>query len=418
MLFLCLISFWADGYYFPRATIFDRSLHSLRENVYISVDERGVVALVSNQPFPAPEGARVVEAALVLPHYADFYSLIQERGLGADEDLSLENQGRIARYLRNAGFFSVRDPVFPAEGLGAAFDVFLDMRLSGGYLDLPDGPGAGFGRVLDPDQPFEAQLESLPEDAPLTLWWSSHGSGKPVRWLEHGAMVDKLIAFSRGRGQAVGAYIQDARGPELEALAKHAFDFWEGIPAVDGNLTPERFPEVIWAPLAALNDKRYCGRFFEKRLNQVARLGLYDKATVALAQERMDGVVYRLRDRCAIWQKRRERSLAPLRRWIGRGGPVAVGAAGGHLFSFTGDLASELEALDELGLSQPRLLDAFFVHTPRLLGRQEPYLQTGRPAHFIVYRKAGYWGRMVGQQVDLNFIKGVLVPALAVDTPP
>lgn len=418
MVLLCLITVWAGGYYFPRATIFDSGLHSLSENVFIAVDEKGVVALVSKQPFPAPEGAAVLEDALVLPHFSDFYSLIQERGLGADEDLSLENQGRIARYLRNAGFYSVRDPVFPAGGLGAAFDAYLNIQLPGGYLEVPDGPGIHFSRVLEPCRPLAPQLEAMPTGVPITLWWSSQGSGKPVKWLDRREVVRRVIAFFHQRGQTVGAYIQDAGQAEVDALASFEFDFWEGVPGVDADLTPDRFPKVVWVPLAGLNDKRYCARFFEKRLNQVSRMGLYEKVTLALARDRLDGVAHRLRDRCSIWQKRRERVLAPLRRWIGRGGPIALGSAGGHLFSFTGDLASELETLDELGASQSQLLDGFFMHTPRLLGVADTYLRTGKPAHFIVYREDVYWGRMVGKPVDLNFSMGSLVRPLAIDAPP
>ena len=400
--FLC----WGSGYHFADVTVYDPEIHGLREGVTILVDGEGRVEAVSREPIAADGSRVVVEGGQVLPHYADFYGLIQERGLGLDKDLDPQNQRHLAACFLNAGIYQVRDPMFPPEGLRPGLFDGLDVVAQRGYIELPDGPSSAFSLVADPQKPAADFGADLPDTGPATFWWSSAGTGKAVLWPEQASYLRDLIRLFRSRGQKVGAYIQDAKPAELAQAHLFGFDFYEGMPA---DLTAEAvsaFPAVTWVPLAALNDKRYCGDNLLVRLKEAAALGLYDQETYQRASRQAKRVLRRLKDRCEVWQRRRHAALKPLRTWLERDGALALGSASGHLFSFSGDLRSELELLAELDATQSQLLRATFETTPALLGDAGPYLEVGRPAHFIVYERDGYWGLNLGAQVDWNFVMG------------
>lgn len=390
------------GYYFADATIYDVNLGALRIQIHVVIDEDGKVVLVTDKPPNNPE-ARRIEKAVLLPHLTDFYSLVQERGLGFDIDLDASVQARMHAHLQKVGVGALRDPVFPPGGLEP--DVWRGVRILSqrGYLEVKGGPSVHFSIVVDPDQP-DAPL-NLPETGPITFWWSNLGPEDPVVWPNHPILVRQLIDRFHRAGHKVGAYIQDARPEELKSLYSFPFDFYEGLPAEGVNI--EDFPkDVIWVPLAGLNDKRYCAKNFKQRLGRIRNLLLYDQADIAVVEDRLDSIAYRIADRCGVWQKRRDKVLQPVADWIARGGKLGIGSGGGHLFSFTAEIAFELQTLERLGAEQKQLLRSLYSINPGLLGHAQPYLEVGRPANFVVYRQDRFWGRLIEGVVDLNFVNG------------
>lgn len=400
--FLLLAS---SGKYFTQATVYDPQINGLREGMYVLVSKDGTVRKVSSVPIPVNEEIPTFSGQVLLPHFSDFYNLIQERGLGIDEDVNMANQARMARYLCRIGIHKVRDPIFPPIGLSPLMVEALNVYAGRGYLDLAGGPGESFCNLLDAAKGVDYALEQVPAGGPVTFWWTGHGTDLTVSWLKNEAYLKEIITAFKERGQSVGAYIQDAGVREMEALKSFPFDFYEGLPAVtvDVNTWPK---DVVWVPLAALNDKRYCAVDLGKRLERLYGLGLYEEADRAQAVKAESSVRSRISARCKVWRERRETTFEPLRQWIEAGGAIALGSAGGHSFSFSGDLSTELSTLEELGATQPALLEAAFVHTPKLLGDPLPYLTEGKPANFLVYESGGYWGSLVGTRVRWNYLNG------------
>lgn len=402
---ISILLFWAfSGHYFADATIYDERSHGLREGVHVLVGATGKVVMVTRAAIPVDAGVTVIRDALLLPHYSDFYCLVQERGLGLDQDFDLSNQAQMARYLRRIGVHKLRDPVFPSKALSELMTTMLDVYASRGYLELVGGAGEAMSQVIEPDENLDQVVPSLPR-GPVTLWWTTFGSDKKVIWPDHPAFLTRLIKTLHGQGRLVGAYIQDAACLELSALYDQAFDFYEGLPGCTPDLS--RFPaNLTWIPLASLNDKRYCAVNLEERLAALVGLGLYNSDTLQRAQAGAASVRNRIADRCQIWRERRNDALGPVRAWLARGGKLALGSAGGHLFTFSGDLRSELRILDELGAEPRQLLRAAFETTPSLLGGSAPFLITGQLANFIVYSDNGYWLSRVGKPVAMNFQEG------------
>jgi len=398
--FLILLGF--GGYRFADASIYDESLHSMRDGIHIQLNENGLVEMVAHKPLPAVEGETLIKNAVILPHFSDFYSLIQERGLGYDENINGQTQGLMARYLIAGGFYGVRDPVFPREGLEPVMEQHLKIFAQRGYLEVKGGPAQQFAQVIDPTG-NPSQLD-LPGDGPVTLWWTEMGSDQPVLWPQHPQLVNDIIHYFHTQNRKVGCYIQDAGVASMDRLYQFPFDFYEGMPGAQVNV--EKFPNIVWIPLGRLNDKRYCAQDLTKGLARAGEMGLYGSLDIARAEARLEDVRRGIGDRCKVWKKRRATSFQPLRDWIARKGALGVGSAGGHLFSFTGDIRSELDLLEELGASQPQLLEALFETNPSLLGLEKPYLKPGKPANFIVFQKNVFWGRLVGEKVDLNFVDG------------
>ena len=394
---------WCGGFYFSDATVYDPSIHSLREGVHILVDASGKTELVVHQAPQVPEDYKTVDGALVLPHYADFYSLVQDRGLGFDENISRESQERMARHFRALGMYTVRDPVFPPAGLSEKFEDASHILAQNGYLEMKSGPAAEFALIVGPDSNF-ATL-NLPQSGPLTLWWSDVGTGTELQWPKHPELVKRLIGWARERGQKIGCYIQDAKPADMQALYGFDFDFYEGIPGAGARVSD--FPDsIVWAPLASLNDKRYCALYLDRNMAMSGKLGLYGALDLSSVERNFDVIRSKLGERCGVWKRRRKNVTASLREWLESDGKVAIGSAGGHMFAFSGDIRTELEVLEEAGATQKQLLEAAFETTPALLGDTTPYLKTGRPAHFIVYVRNGYWLSRLGERVDYNFVNG------------
>ncbi len=409
---LCLHLLAFGGYHFADAVIYDAKLNALREGAHVLVNERGVVRLVSQKPTSTPDGATRVEAATLLPHLVDFYSLLQERGLGEDRGANAEGQGRIARAFKAAGIGAFRDPMFPPGAVSVNLSTGLTALAQNGYIELSGGPASGFAVLADPDRDLDELAAQIPDRGPVTVWWSQFGSDRPVLWPKRAAYLRRLIEYFHGRGQLVGAYIQDAGSQEMEALYAVPFDFLEGVPAADVDVDRLR-AGLTWAPLACLNDKRYCAKNFERRLAQAKTLELYGQKMLDVAERRMDFALDKMKDRCRIWRGRRGEAFRGLRRWIDKGGALAVGSAGGHMFSFSGDVRSELETLEELGATPNQLLRAMFVDTPKLLGLNTPYLKVGQPANLIVYSSKRYWVKLTGRRVAMSFVNGRRIDGVA-----
>ncbi len=390
------------GYHFSDATVYDPSLNSLREGIHIQLNERGLVEMTTDKPLPEKEGYDLIKNAVILPHFSDFYSLVQERGLGFDENINGETQGRMAHYLISGGFYGVRDPVFPNAGLEPVMSKHLKVFAQRGYVEVRGGPAQQFSLVLDP-KGSPSDLD-LPEEGPVTLWWTEMGTEQAVLWPQYPDLVNDVISFFHSKNRKVGCYIQDASATAMERLYPFPFDFYEGIPG--GEVDVAKFPNVVWIPLASLNDKRYCARNLDKGLARAGEMKLYGSLDISRAEAKLDQVRQALADRCGIWKKRRDDTLKPLKDWIEKGGALGVGSSGGHMFAFTGDIRTELDLLEGLGASQPQLLKALFQTNPELLGLEKPYLKPGKPANFIVFQKGGFWGRLVGEKVDLNFVDG------------
>ena len=274
-----------------------------------------------------------------------------------------------------------------------------------GYLDLINGPAQGFSLALDPLVPIEETIARLPDDGPLTFYWTEAGSDRPLLWAEHPEWLGELVVALRQQGRTLGAFIQDASRSDLKGLHVLGLDFYEGVPMAEVGI--DDFPaDLVWVPLASLNDKRYCAAKLAARINTLSRQGLYDTRTLTLAQDRLDAVASRIAERCGVWKERRYDTLKQVEDWLEEGGRVALGAGGGHLFSFSGDVRSEIEALDGLGATQPQLLAAAFVHTPTLLGYKTRYLHIGEPASFIVYGAQRHWAKQIGRTVRFNYQDG------------
>lgn len=403
---ILLLLLAGSGRYFTHATIYDAQLGSLREDVYVLVDDAGVVTQVSRAPLPVAEGTTTEDACVLLPPLSDFYTLIQERGLGKDEDIEPANQARLARYLCRIGVRNLRDPVFPPLAVAPVVSDLLEVTACRGYLDLAGGPAAESALVVDPEQSLESLYQRLPERGPITLWWSGNATGKTVGWPQKRAFTSEMLAYFKSKGRTVGACIQDAGPAELAELASFEFDFYEGLPAAGADVSgwPER---VVWVPLAALNDRRYCAWDLDGRLARMEGLGLYEERDHAQAVKAVDSIRDRISARCQIWREERANVLAPLLRWLELGRKLGLGSAGGHSYCFSGDLNAELAILEELGASQAQLLEAAFRTTPALLGvADQAYLVPGKPANFLVYRRRGHWGSLVGTKVDLQYQQG------------
>ncbi len=402
---ILLLILAGSGRYFSHATVYDPQIGGLREDVYVLVDGAGAVTQVGRTPLPVAADMVVEEGCLLLPPLSDFYTLMQERGMGKDEDIEPANQARLARYLCRIGVRHLRDPVFPPLAVAPVVDDLLDLTACRGYLELAGGPAEASALVVDPAQDLNELYERLTSRGPITLWWSTNATGKAVQWPRQRDFTAKLLAFFRGKGRPVGAYIQDAGPAELAELAAFEFDFYEGLPESGADVT--QWPEqVVWVPLAALNDRRYCAWDLRGRLARMAGLGLYDAADHAQALKAVDSIQERISARCQIWREQRAATLAPLRRWLELGRKLGLGSAGGHSYCFSGDLKAELEILEELGASQSQLLAAAFQTTPALLGANDPYLVPGKPANFLVYRHRDHWGSLVGNKVDLRYVDG------------
>ncbi len=406
MTFILLMLLAGSGRYFTHATIYDAQLGGLREDVYVLVNDAGVVTQVSRAPLPVAEGTQTEDGCVILPPLSDFYTLIQERGLGKDEDFEPANQARLARYLCRIGVRNLRDPVFPPLAVAPVVDDLVEVTACRGYLDLAGGPSAESALVVDPEQGLDYLYQRLPERGPITLWWSANATGKAVGWPSKRTFTSEMLAYFKSKGRIVGACIQDAGPAELAELAGFDFDFYEGLPASGADVSqwPER---AVWVPLAALNDRRYCAWDLGGRLTRMEGLGLYEGRDHAQAVKAVDSVRDRISARCQIWREDRAVALAPLQRWLELGRKVGLGSAGGHSFCFSGDLNAELVLLEELGASQAQLLEAAFRTTPALLGVDEQtYLVPGKPANFLVYRRRGHWGSLVGTRVDLQYRQG------------
>jgi len=404
MILLLAVLAFGEDICFTNATIYDAELGSLREGVTVTL-RNGRMTAIDYEPVAVPDDVQVVADTVILPHLTDFYSLIQERGFGHDEDFSAHVQGRIGRYFREIGIAAFRDPVFPPGAVSAPLDGAVSAYAMRGYLDLVNGPAQGFSHALDPLAPIEETIAQLPDDGPLTFYWTEGGSDRPLLWAEHRDWLTDLVAALRERGRVLGAFIQDASRADLKGLHTLELDFYEGVPLADVGI--DEFPEdLVWVPLASLNDKRYCAAKLATRINTLSRQGLYDTRTLTLAQDRLDVVASRIAGRCGVWKKRRYDTLKQVEDWLEEGGKVALGAGGGHLFSFSGDILSELEALDGLGATQTQLLAAAFVHTPALLGYETGYLRIDAPANFIVYSDRRHWAKQIGRTVRYNFQDG------------
>ena len=397
-----------QGTYFSNATTYDAEKNELRQGLHVLLDDAGRIQAVGLKPIKVPRDAERIDEALILPHYADFYTLLQERGLGMDEDISLENQQRMAETLRQLGIDRLRDPIFPSAGLSAVMKPF-SVHAQRGYLALQGAQGAAYGLVVDPAAPMDQTLAELPETGPITLWWTTYGSDEELKWVNKRDWVIQFVQALHGKKRVVGAFIEGAREKHLRALVGLNMDFLEGLPDETSFLTPESFPETAWVPLLALNDKRYCAADLHKRLIPLRALQLYDSATIERARAVSRQVQASLLDRCKVWRKRRPQVLAVANRWVEGRGELAVGSAGGHPFSFTGELLPEVQMLREAGISESALLKALFETTPALLGPIDNYLAVGKPAHFIVYRNGTEGLAVLGRPVDLNFSRGRLL---------
>ena len=334
--------------------------------------------------------------------------------MGGDEGVSKDNQTKMARYLANLGIGAFRDPIFPRGGLSATW-AHQEVYAQHGYLDLPGGPGEAFNLIVKPEDRPEDVAARLPAGGPVTLWWSQAGSDVSVPWVAGLERAERLIAFFHERGRKVGAYIQDATAPDLQVALTLPFDFYEGIPDQFSSSDLAAMGSAVWLPLAGLNDRRYCAAMLEERLPSLGEYGLYDAAVLARVHGRLDEVYRRIADRCGIWRERREQVLDWVRRWQKRGGKLAVGSGGGHLFAFSGDVRAELDTWAAIGLPVSDMLSACYRHTPDMLGYDEPYLQQGKPAHFVVYRGDARWTpeawlERVGTRVDDRFFRGERLP--------
>ncbi|CAM2008962.1 hypothetical protein [Acanthopleuribacter pedis] len=408
------------GYYFSEATVLAPDGQSFAGPLYLLLNRRGKIELAAEKPINLPQKPPVVvEGALIVPHFVDGYSLIQERGLGGDDDETRTQQRAMARYLTALGVARVRDPIYPRSLLIPAWSGVTPVA-QGGYLDMPDGGGAGFGVVLGDGETFAALAQRLPASGPITLWWRRPESGEPVPWTADLQRTRDLIHYFHAKGRKVGVWWQDARAPEIQLALSLPFDFFEGIPDYLNNNDLSLLYGRVWLPLAALNDRRYCADGLAESLPQLGHLGLYEDDMVRRVLGRVGEVKRRIGPRCTIWRERRPQVLAWLQQHLAAKQPVAVGSAGGHLFAFSGDIATELALWRELGADDGTVLRALYDHTPALLGMapQRLKLTAGQDAHFVVYRlKTNVsWSlpqlltRIPGG-VDYNFTGGQMVYA-------
>lgn len=410
MLFIFLMLL-GQGLYFENATTYDVVTQQLVANQHVVIDDMGNVVAVSAAPIEQGAQAEMVVAdALILPHFSDFYSLTQERGLGLDQDLDVVNQAMLMNNYRRGGVFLVRDPMFPAEGVDDMLTQGVALHALRGYVDLVGGPAADFSIVADPLLSPGALLNELPDEGPVTLWWTSLGGDVPLLWADHLDYIKRLRTLLREKNRKLGVYVQDATVEEVRLLEKLVVDFVEGMPA-EPSKAWRSFGDAVWVPLAALNDKRYCAKNLDDRMIDAANRGLYGRKMVSEVRERLRGIHVQMMERCDIWQKRRSEVLSSLTAWIAAGGKLGVGSAGGHPFSFSGDIRMEVSVLAEFGAKERDLFQALFQHTPQLIGSQPAYLQLNQPAHFIVFinDQNQAWHDFVGKRVDFNFTSGVSV---------
>lgn len=409
-MFWMWLVFFGQGLYFENATLYQAADQAMVSGQHLLLDAQGRVVVLSETALQPQLDVEVVRDALILPHFSDFYSLTQERGLGVDQDLDVVNQAMLMNSYRRGGIYLVRDPMFPAEAIDGRFTQGIGLHAMRGYVDLPQGPSAEFSIVADPSLSVDALLMELPDTGPVTLWWTSYGGTAQVQWERNLGYVKQLRSKLHAQGRKLGVFVQDARASEIRMLEKLVVDFVEGMPAEPGTAWPT-FGEAIWIPMASLNDKRYCAKDLEDRMIDAANRGLYGRKMVGDVRERLRGIHVQVKERCEIWQKRRSEVLSSISAWAAAGGKLAIGSAGGHAFAFSGGIRMELAVLAEFGVKQIDLFSALFEHTPSLIGTQPEYMQLDQPAHFIVFLNPNQqpWHEFVGKRVDYNFTAGVQV---------
>lgn len=408
------------GYYFRDATVLAPDGQSFIGPLYLVLNRRGKIEIAADKPIHLDEKPTVeVAGALIVPHFVDGYCLLQERGLGGDSDEDRTVQRTMARYLTALGVARLRDPIYPRSLLVSAWQD-VQVQAQGGYLDLPDGGGAGFGVVLQAGESFETLAQRLPADGPITLWWRRPDGENNVPWGADLARTRALITYFQQQGRKVGVWWQDARPPAIQQALSLPFDFFEGLPDHLTNTDLALLQERVWLPLAALNDRRYCAEGLLESLPRLGRLGLYEDDMVRRVQGRVGEVRRRIGPRCEIWRERRPQVLSWIKHHLSGGRPLALGSGGGHLFAFSGDLSAELALLRELGADDAALLAALYDHTPALFGMpaQRLRLTAGQDADFVVYRAKGSdaWGlpQLISRMpdgVDYNFVAGQMVYA-------
>ncbi len=408
------------GYYFRDTTVLASDGQSFTGPLFLVLNRRGKIEIAADKPITlAAKPIVEVSGALIVPHFVDGYCLLQERGLGGDDDEDRTVQRTMARYLTALGVGALRDPIYPRSLLVSSWQD-VQVQAQGGYLDLPDGGGAGFGVVLQAGESFESLAKRLPADGPITLWWRRPEGKGDVPWSADLARTRALITFFQKQGRKVGVWWQDARAPAIQQALSLPFDFFEGMPDHLNNTDLSLLRERLWLPLAALNDRRYCAEGLQETLPRLGRLGLYEDDMVRRVQGRVGEVRRRIGPRCEIWRERRPQVLSWIKHHLGSGQPIALGSGGGHLFAFSGDLSAELAVLRELGAGDEALLGALFDHTPALfdLPAQRLRLTAGQDAHFVVYRAKGNdsWGlpQLISRMpdgVDYNFVAGQMVYA-------
>lgn len=389
--------------YFADARVYEPSTNSFQTGIHLLLDDKGRVKIMAKNSLQATD-SKVVRGATIVPHYSDFYSLIQERGLGNDKDIDEEAQRHMGSYLMKVGMGTLRDPVFPPAGVGVTLADNLAIYASRGYLDLPHGPGEEISILLNPNEPVAEAFSALPAQGPITLWWTSYGSDTPLEWPRHDTFLKALIKAAHQREQNIGIYIQDATQLQVALAARYDFDFYEGMPK---EMILESVPEkVIWVPLASLNDRRYCASNFAESMERAGKLGLYSQEAVDQALRANDSVRERIAERCGVWRSRRDVVLDMVKNWLKADRPIGLGSGGGHMFAFTGDLRSELRLFAELQASDQQLLKSLFQTTPKLLKVKSPYLKPGKKANFIVYAHQNDWLDSVGSAVSHNYRDG------------
>lgn len=408
---LLLACIFAGGIHFSDAVVFDSQQGALREHVDILVNDAGTVEMVAYKPIPSREGYEKIEQALILPPLTDFYSLVQDRGLGVDLDIDEKAQKHMAQYLLRLGFEAVRDPVFPTDALFEVWHPNQKVFAQAGYLELQGGPAAAFSLVVDPEKSVEDAASFFPAEGPVTLWWAPGGGRTEIRWPRHPEFLHALIETAHAQNRKIGAWVQDASAQDMAAFFSFPFDYFVGLPAAMPEIDDTVRADLVWVPLAGLNDKRYCAGFLAERLPELRKNGLFDSLKLARTQQRLDMIRGAVAERCGVWKRRRDSALKPVTDWVEGGGRLGLGSGGGHQFAFSGDIAGELQVLEYLDVPQSVLLAAVFKENRELLGLPKVTLAPGKPAHFLVWFEEALWTKRIGQAPDLIFFNGARVKA-------